>query len=283
MVHAARARSAHDRQRRAAALSAGGRQRGGDVGNPPSPSASSARTNTGSTRRSSAPCARRCAPATAARVAALVGELHVADIADLLEQIDHDDRRALIGLAWADIDPEVLAELEEGVRDDVLGILEPAQVAEAARELETDDVVYLVEDLDEEQRRQVLAALDPGERLAVAQSLTYPEYSAGRLMQRELVAAPPYWTVGQMIDFMRAATATCPSSSTTSWSSIRRMKPIGTIPLSQDHGGAPAGDARKPDGRRLPHRRRARPQEDVAYAFNQYHLVSARSSTRTGG
>jgi magnesium transporter len=85
-----------------------------------------------------------------AAVVAHIAGLHVADIADLLEQIDTEERRGLIVLAWADIDPAVLAELEEGVRDDVLRILEPAQVAEAARELDTDDVVYLVEDLKED-------------------------------------------------------------------------------------------------------------------------------------
>jgi magnesium transporter len=209
-----------------------------------------------------------------ARVAALVGELHVADIADLLEQIDHDDRRALIGLAWADIDPEVLAELEEGVRDDVLEILEPAQLAEAARELETDDVVYLVEDLDEEQRRQVLAALDPGERLAVAQSLTYPEGSAGRLMQRELVRAPPYWTVGQMIDFMRAA-KDLPEQFYDVIAVDPAMKPIGTIPLSKIMAArrpVTLESLMEPDFRTVGV---LDPQEDVAYAFNQYHLVSA--------
>ncbi len=207
-------------------------------------------------------------------VVACIDELHVADIADLFEQIDTDDRRALIELAWSDIDPEVLAELEEGVRDDVLGILEPAQVAEAARELETDDVVYLVEDLEEDERREVLAALDPADRVAVAQSLTYPEYSAGRLMQRDLVKAPPYWTVGQMIDWMRAAEDLAEQF----YDVIvvdAAMKPVGTIPLSKIMA------SRRPVtlGSLMDEEFRTvgvlDAQEDVAYAFNQYHLVSA--------
>lgn len=209
-----------------------------------------------------------------ARAVALVGDLHVADIADLFEQIDHEDRRALIELAWSDIDAEVLAELEEGVRDDVLRILEPAQVAEAARELETDDVVYLVEDLDEEQRREVLAALDPGERLAVAQSLTYPETSAGRLMQRDLVKAPPYWTVGQMIDFMRAA-KDLPQQFYDVVAVDPTMKPIGTIPLSKimaSRRPVTLGSLMEEDFRTIGV---LDGQEDVAYAFDQYHLVSA--------
>ena len=207
-------------------------------------------------------------------VVACIDELHAADIADLFEQIDTDDRRALIELAWSDIDPEVLAELEEGVRDDVLRILQPAQVAEAARELETDDVVYLVEDLEEHERREVLAALDPADRVAVAQSLTYPEYSAGRLMQRELVKAPPYWTVGQMIDWMRASEE-LPEQFYDVIVVDAGMKPVGTIPLSKimaSRRPVTLESLMEQDFRTIGV---LDAQEDVAYAFNQYHLVTA--------
>ena len=78
-------------------------------------------------------------------------------------------------------------------------------MAEAVRDLDSDDAVYLVEDLEPEDQRAVLDALDPVDRSAIEQSLAFPEYSAGRMMQRELVKAPPFWTVGQMIDYMRAA------------------------------------------------------------------------------
>ncbi|HET7409115.1 MAG TPA: magnesium transporter [Paracoccaceae bacterium] len=207
-------------------------------------------------------------------IVARIGGLHVADIADLFEQIDTDERRALIGLAWSDIDAQVLAELEAGVRDDVLRILEPARVAEAARELETDDVVYLVEDLEEAERREVLAALDPADRVAVAQSLTYPEYSAGRLMQRDLVKAPPYWTVGQMIDWMRAA-EDMPEQFYDVIVVDAAMKPVGTIPLSRvmaSRRPVTLASLMEDDFRTIGV---LDAQEDVAYAFNQYHLVSA--------
>lgn len=207
-------------------------------------------------------------------VLSLIDDLHKADIADLLEQINNEARRAFLDLVWADIDKEVLAELEEGVRDDVLEILEPAQVAEAARELETDDVVYLVEDLDEAEQREVLKALDPTDRVAVTESLNFPEDSAGRLMQRELVKAPPFWTVGQMIDFMRAS-EDLPQQFYEVIIVDAMAKPVGTIPLSRILGerrpvtleSLMEEDFRSIDA--------TEPQEDVAYAFNQYHLVSA--------
>ena len=207
-------------------------------------------------------------------VKALMDDLHVADVADLLEQIDFEARRAVIDLVWEDIDNEVLAELEEGVRDDVLEILEPAQVAEAARELDTDDVVYLVEDLEEDQQREVLEALDPVERQAVAQSLTYPEDSAGRLMQRELVKAPPFWTVGQMIDFMRASDD-LPEQFYDVIIVDAAAKPVGTVPLAKIMGArrpVTLGSLMDEEFRTL---KATEPEEDVAYAFNQYHLVSA--------
>jgi magnesium transporter len=120
----------------------------------------------------------------------------------------------------------------------------------------------------------VLAALDPADRVAVAQSLTYPEGTAGRIMSRELVKAPPYWTVGQMIDWMRAAEE-LPEQFYDVIVVDAGMKPIGTIPLSKVIG------ARRPvtlaslmegDFRTIGV---LDAQEDVAYAFNQYHLVSA--------
>ena len=207
-------------------------------------------------------------------VVALLDDLHRADIADLVEQIGSEDRKRLIDLAWADIDNEVLAELEERVRDEVLEILEPSQVAEAVAELDSDDAVYLVEDLDAAEQKEVLDALEPADRIAIAQSLTYPEYSAGRLMQRELVKAPPFWTVGQMIDYMRAADD-LPDKFYDVIIVDATAKPVGTVPLSSIMGAkrpVTLGSLMHEDFRTLD---AEEPQEDVAYAFNQYHLVSA--------
>jgi len=214
-------------------------------------------------------------------VLAAIDGLHKADIADLLEQIDGSQRRAFVDLVWEDLDKSVLAELEEGVRDNMLDILGPERVAEAARDLDTDDVVYLVGDLEEDEQKAILAALDPTERQAIAQSLTFPEYSAGRLMQRELVKAPPFWTVGQMIDYMRAA-KDLPEQFYEVVVVDAMARPVGTIPLSRILA------ARRPvtleslmdeDFRTIA---ATEPQEDVAYAFNQYHLVSAPVVDETG-
>ncbi|MEO0958387.1 MAG: magnesium transporter [Pseudomonadota bacterium] len=200
--------------------------------------------------------------------------LHVADLADLIEQLGAERRRRLFALAWDEIDSEVLIELEEGVRDEVLELLKPAELAEAAKAFETDDVVYLLSDLDEEQRREVLEALDPAARIAVTRSLSYPDYSAGRLMQTEFVRAPSFWTVGQMIDFMRAS-KDLPEQFYDIVVVDAALKPVGLLPLAKVLGNrrpVKLGAIMNEDFHSL-HVEDS--QEDVGYAFKQYHLVSA--------
>jgi magnesium transporter len=207
-------------------------------------------------------------------VLALIADLHVADLADLTEQIHSDHRRRFIELVWADIDHEILIEVEEGVRDEILSFLAPEKLAEAVRDFDSDDAVYLLEDLGEDFRRQVLEALEPADRAAVTKHLAYPEDTAGRLMQSEVVKAPPFWTVGQMIDFLRASDD-LPEDFYNIIIVDPTAKPIGTVPLSVLLG------ARRPvtleslmadDFRTI---NVEEDEEDVAYAFNQYHLVSA--------
>ena len=135
---------------------------------------------------------------------ALVEPLHPADIADLFELVDRDDRRALAAALADLLDGDVLAEMNDWVREELIDALEPHEVAEIAGELETDDAVAIIEDMEEEEQRAVLRALDPDDRAAIEEALSYPEESAGRLMRRDAVAVPEHWTVGQVIDFLRA-------------------------------------------------------------------------------
>lgn len=199
---------------------------------------------------------------------------HEADLADVIEQLDGARRRALVGALGPEGLAEALPELGEGARDEVLALLDPGALAEALREMETDDIVYVVEDLDAADQAAALRALPPEERAVVQQSLGYPEYSAGRLMQREFVTAPPYWTVGQMIDWLRAAEA-LPEAFYDVVIVDPAMRPVGKVALGR------ILSARRPvtlEGVMQADPRTVKadaPQEDVAYLFNQYHLVSA--------
>jgi magnesium transporter len=131
--------------------------------------------------------------------------LHGADLADLIALLRPEQRAALIAALGEDLDATALPELDEAVRDQVLEVMPAEQVAEALQQLDSDDAVYLIEDLDKEEQSDILAKLPRFERLALERSLEYPEDSAGRIMQTDLIAVPPFWSVEQTIEFMRTA------------------------------------------------------------------------------
>ncbi|SPF77299.1 Magnesium transporter MgtE [Aliiroseovarius pelagivivens] len=205
---------------------------------------------------------------------AILDPLHAADIADLVEQLPEDERDTFVRLYGDKFDGEVLSELDERLREDVVHAMEPAVLAEAVRVLETDDVVDLIEDLDDPQTEAVLEALDDDDRVVVEQSLSYPEESAGRLMQRELVVAPDHWNVGQTIDFLRSQDD-LPEQFYHVILVDPRMRPTGYVTLGRLMGSArevPLTDITEESFRTIPV---LQDEGEVAYAFNQYHLISA--------
>jgi magnesium transporter len=141
----------------------------------------------------------------AATVRDLTVKLHEADLADLIQLLRPEERGQLIATLGHEFKPEVLPELDEPVRDQVLEAMPAEQVAEALQQLDSDEAVYLLEDLDKEEQSDILAKLPSFERAALERSLEYPEDSAGRIMQTDLIAVPPFWSVGQTIDYMREA------------------------------------------------------------------------------
>ncbi|MCQ8782472.1 magnesium transporter [Mangrovibrevibacter kandeliae] len=132
-----------------------------------------------------------------------VGRLHESELADLLVRLTPEARQALVRLMGEEFDYTALTELDEAIRLEIVDAMPNAQIAEAVRELNSDDAVYILEDLDEEDRKEILEQLPFRERIRLRRALEYPEESAGRRMQTEFVAVPPFWTVGQTIDYMR--------------------------------------------------------------------------------
>lgn len=204
----------------------------------------------------------------------LLEPMHPADIADLLEQIDVDARVRLVQLYGTGIDGEILSELDEGIREEIIEALNPDVLASAVRELESDDVVDLLEDLDEPQQEAILEALDEPDRAAVAQSLSYPEQSAGRLMQREVVSVPEHWTVGEAIDYLRAAKE-LPEQFYHVILVNPRHEPVAYVTLGRLMGAprnTPLKTITEDSFRTF---MVDEDEADIAYAFNQYHLISA--------
>ncbi|SOB99536.1 Mg2+ transporter MgtE [Rhodobacter sp. JA431] len=204
----------------------------------------------------------------------LLEPLHPADIADLLEQVGSHDRRELLRLYGPEMDGEILTEIDESIREEVIEQLPAEILAEAVRELDSDDVVDLIEDLEEPQQEAILEALDESDRAAVEQSLTWPEYSAGRLMQREVVTAPAHWTVGEAIDFLRAE-EWLPDQFYHVVLVDPGHHPVGYVTLGKvlaSKRDVALASITEDSFRTI----WARQEEaDVAYAFNQYHLISA--------
>ena len=134
---------------------------------------------------------------------AIVTQHHAVDVADLLDELGTEDRRAFLKIVQEYLPAEVVSELDESLREEVFEILGPAGVAAVMADLNTDDALDLLVDLDEEQQRDILLSVSAGERALLEEGLAYPEDSAGRLMQQEIVCVPPFWTVGEVISFVR--------------------------------------------------------------------------------
>lgn len=204
----------------------------------------------------------------------LVNPLHNADIADLFELIDEDERAPLAGALGDLVSGDVLAEMNEHVREDLIEVLEPGQIADLTEQLETDDAVAIIEDLEEHEQQAVLAELEPEDRAAIESALTYPEESAGRIMQRDLVAVPEHMNVGQLIDYLREH-----GDLTTEFWEVYVVdpsyKPVGTCQLSwilRVPRDIAVADIMKREQTLIPV---DMDQEEVALRFQKYNLISA--------
>lgn len=205
---------------------------------------------------------------------ALVDPLHPADIADLFELVNSDERRALASALSDLLDADVFAEMNDWVREELIDALEPHEVAEIAGEMDTDDAVAIIEDMEADDQQAVLRALDPDDRAAIEEALTFPEESAGRLMRRDFVAVPEHWTVGQVIDYLRAG-----DDLTTDFWEIyvvdQRHHPVGTVMLSwvlRTPRHFAVADLMQREQTLIPV---DMDQEEVALRFQKYALISA--------
>ncbi|HWK40300.1 MAG TPA: magnesium transporter [Croceibacterium sp.] len=204
----------------------------------------------------------------------LVEPLHPADIADLFELLQRDQRHRLAAAITDLMSGEVISELNDYVRDDMIEALAPEAVAEIAEQLDTDDAVQLIEDLDAEDQAAILAEMEPEDRAAIESALSFPEESAGRLMQRELVAVPEHLTVGDLIDYLRDNDGL----TTEFWEVFivdHRHRPVGTCQLSwilRTPRHIALADVMKRDQTLIPV---TMDQEEVALRFQKYALISA--------
>lgn len=208
------------------------------------------------------------------RLRELIGALRPADVADLMGFLTADYREEIVPQIPPDALAEILSELDDNIREEVLEFVPPATLAKALEDLDSDDAADVVDDLDEKKRQSVLAAMPAPERTAIEATLAYEDETAGRLMQREVVYAPQFWTVGQAIDHMRREGDELPELFFDVYVVDPAMRPVGAAPVShllRAKRETPLTDITEPVTE-IPVEM---DQEEVAYIFDKYHLISA--------
>jgi hypothetical protein len=185
---------------------------------------------------------RAIAAGDVARLKQLAGDIYEADLGDLISALDPDERPQLVQLLGKDFDFSSLVEIDEAVRVQLLEDLPTETVAEGVRDLESDDAVYILEDLDEDDQEAILERMSDAERQSLERTLDYPEESAGRLMQTDLIAVPPAWT--DRPSTIAARRTNCPTTSTKSMSSIQPSS--SSVRFRSTAFCAPSGRCRSP-------------------------------------
>ena len=201
-------------------------------------------------------------------------DLHAADMADLLQAIEQYRRVDLIAMLGKHFDVEALAELDEGVRDDLMDALPADVIASAIKKLDTDDALYLIEDMERHEQVEILSKVSKLDRVALSRALDYPDYTAGRLMQTEFVSVLEDWTVGKVIDHIRSA-KDVPENFVEIYVTDSDEHFKGEVQLSsllRSSRDKKISDILDEDATVFSV---ADEQDDVAYKFEQYNLVSA--------
>lgn len=204
----------------------------------------------------------------------LLQHFHVADVAVVIEYLSPALRHELIEILRQKFDPKILAELDETVRDEVVAQLGAHDLAKAIATLESDDALSLIENLDEEQRSQILDSIPAGNRVILEEVLSYPEDSAARLMQRQVVCVPSFWTVGKVLDFI-AQGDNLPAKFYDLFVIDSKHVPIGQVPISyllQQGRQLKITEIMSPDIKKIPV---SMDQEEIALLFRKYGLVSS--------
>ncbi len=204
-----------------------------------------------------------------------LARLHPADLSDELEQLSPEKREDIIARAPDIITGDVLAELEDDIVEDILPLLGADVIADVLSDMDNDDATQILEEMETAQREDVLDAAAPKDRRAYEESLAFDDETIGRLMQREFVAAPEFWTVGDAIDHMRETGEDLPELFFNVYIIDTAFKPIGYVPVSQlmrAQRGVRLSDMMEGSIITIG---QADDQEEAAFQFEKYNLISA--------
>jgi len=204
-----------------------------------------------------------------------IRELHNADIADLLHNLEPESRLDFVNKIRSNFDPEILTYLNDSLRDEIIEVLDIKQLASNAKTLDVDDAVDLVEDFEESDQTTFLENIEENERKLIVEGLNYPEDSAGRLMQRNFVAVDDSWNVGETIDYLRSNKHNLPEDFYDIYLINPEKKITGIVPLGRLMGSNRVVELQDIQNKNTRIIKVTTDQEEVAYLFNKYGLVSA--------
>ncbi len=212
--------------------------------------------------------------AEAESIKTVIKDLHESELGDLLEAIDEEKRNDFVALSGQDFDFAALTEVDEAIRVEIVDQMPNEQVAEGVRDLDSDDAVFILEDINADDREAILEQIPFQERIRLRRSLEYPEETAGRRMQTEFIAVPPFWTVGQAIDYIRADDD-LPERFSEIFTIEPTFKLSGMLPLDtllRAKRETRIADIHQTNAHPVP---AEMDQEEAAQVFEQYDLLSA--------
>ena len=201
-------------------------------------------------------------------------DLHEADVANLIENLNPNTRIKLIELESFNINPEIFIELNESIQSEVLQLLSIDSITKIIKRLESDNVIKILENLEKDTKDKVLDKLPPKDKFLFEEGLSYPDDSAARIMQREFTAVPSNWTVGQTIDYIRED-KDLPELFLEIFIVDNEFKPIGTVPSSRVLRTARELTMNSIMSEMPVLISANMDQEEVGQAFENYNLVSA--------
>ena len=204
-----------------------------------------------------------------------VSEIHNADLADIIQNLEENKRRELVKSIKDIFDPEILTYLNESLKDEIIDNLDIKKLASKTADLDVDDAVDVVEDLEESDKEEFLSNISEKERRLIQEGLNYPEDSAGRLMQRKFVSINENWNVGNTIDFLRKKTDNLPEDFYDIFLINNENKVTGIVPLGRLMSSNRNVDLNNIKNKETRIINVLTDQEEVAYQFKKYAMVSA--------
>mgnify|MGYP001355129503 FL=1 len=204
-----------------------------------------------------------------------LNKLHPSDSAEVISNLSEQIREVLFNFEYFDINPKIIVEFTDELQKEVLALLNPIKIKKIIQNLESDNAVHLVENLETAKCDEVLKLLDEKYKKFFIETLNlYHENSAGRIMQTEFASVPQQWSVGETIDYLRE-TKDLPNEFVLIFIVNENNNPVGSVSSSRVLTASREVKMKEImiDNKFLIPA--DMDQEDVAYNFETYNLVSA--------